>query len=191
MSTLTAEEMVKVKLMTDKALNLVWLTGGNNFEGERPDFALISGLSRALMLEQPSLKFFTLDLNSPEQTVDAIQTISTFLKQAHYSDTTDFEFLLHKDILHVSRMVPEEHMNRTFRQKQGEIPRLAPLKDAKPARLTIGTVGQFDTLAFKQERPDFSALAPGTVEIEVKSVGLNAKVFPTSHILYFSNTNLI
>ncbi|CAG8973482.1 hypothetical protein HYALB_00011077 [Hymenoscyphus albidus] len=177
MSTLTAAEMVKVKVMTDKALNLIWLTGGNNFQGERPDFSLISGLSRALMLEQPSLKFITLDLDSPQQSMDTMLTINKFLQDAHQSDPTDFEFVLQREILHVSRMVPEENMNRTFREKQGEIPKLTSLKDAKPARLAIGTVGQFDSLFFKEERPDISPLPAGTLEIEVKSVGLNAKDF--------------
>jgi hypothetical protein len=177
MSTLTAEEMVQVKLITHKALNLIWLTGGNNFKGERPGYSLINGLSRALMLELPSLKFYTLDLDSPAQSVDAMEVLNTFLKQTHQEQTAVFEFMLQKEILHTSRMVPEETMNRTFREKQGEIARLTPLKDAKPARLTIGTVGQFDTIAFKQEVPDVSALAPGYIEVEVKSVGLNTKDF--------------
>jgi hypothetical protein len=73
-------------------------------------------------------------------------------------------------------MLPEEEMNRGFRDKQGQAAALIPLGEAMPARLTIGTVGQFDTLAFSREAPDFSPLKPGTVEIEVKSVGLNAKV---------------
>lgn len=177
MSTLTAEEMVKIKHVTDKALNLIWLTGGNTFEGERPDYSLINGLSRALMLEQPSLKFYTLDLDSPKQSMDAMETLNTFLKQTHQEKTADFEHVLFKEVLHTSRMVPEENMNRTFRNKQGEIASPMPLKDAKPARLTIGTVGQFDTIAFKQEVPDLSALAPGYIEVELKSVGLNAKDF--------------
>ncbi|RDW91779.1 polyketide synthase-nonribosomal peptide synthetase [Coleophoma crateriformis] len=177
MSTLTAEEMVQVKLMTDNALNLVWLTGGNNFQGEHPDFALISGLSRALMLEQPSLKFFTLDLDSSKQSADAMGNVNNVLQQAHQSKTVDFEFELRNEIVHVSRMVPEEHMNRIFREKQGELSRLTPLKDATPARLTIGTVGQFDTLSFVREKIDLSPLAPGYIEIEVKSIGLNAKDF--------------
>lgn len=62
-------------------------------------------------------------------------------------------------------MLPEE-MNRAFRDKQGQVLVLTPLGEAMPARLTIGTVCQFDTLAFSCEVPDLSPLKPGTVEIK-------------------------
>lgn len=186
MANLTAEEMVHVKIMTDKASKLVWLTGGNLLSGERPDYALISGLSRALMLEQPSLKFFTLDLDAPQQSIEAMNTVSSLLKQIHFAESSDFEFVLQKGVLHISRMLPDETMNFIFREKQGEIPRHLSLRDTERARLTIGKVGDFDSLCFKQEAPDLSPLAAGFVEIQVKSVGLNAKVCSIhGHIPYF------
>lgn len=73
-------------------------------------------------------------------------------------------------------MVPEGVLNQTFRTKQGKLPINCTLKEAQPARLTIGTVGQFDTLCFKRETFCDSEIQPGYVEVEVKSVGLNAKV---------------
>jgi hypothetical protein len=176
LSTLTGEEMQYVKLVTDNALSLLWLTGGDNMEGTRPDFALMSGLSRALMLEQPSLQITMLDLDVVEPSLQTLQNISTVLRGSVESSSPDFEYVQRNGLLHISRMLPEEEMNRAFRDKQGQVPALIPLGEAMPARLTIGTVGQFDTLAFSREAPDFSPLKPGTVEIEVKSVGLNAKV---------------
>ncbi|PKX88903.1 type I polyketide synthase [Aspergillus novofumigatus IBT 16806] len=177
LSTLTGEEMQYVKLVTDNALSLLWLTGGDNMEGTRPDFALMSGLSRALMLEQPSLQITMLDLDVVEPSLQTLQNVSTVLRGSVESSSPDFEYVQRNGLLHISRMLPEEEMNRAFRDKQGQVPALIPLGEAMPARLTIGTVGQFDTLAFSREAPDFSPLKPGTVEIEVKSVGLNAKDF--------------
>ncbi|KAG9698620.1 ketoacyl-synt-domain-containing protein, partial [Aureobasidium melanogenum] len=177
MSGLTAQEMTQVKLMTDNALNIIWLTDGDNIKGQRPDLALISGLSRALMLEQPSLKFFTLDMSGLQQNEVNMQVISSLIARVHNEDALDFEYALHKDTLHISRMVPEEALNQTFRTKQGKLPINCTLKEAQPARLTIGTVGQFDTLCFKRETFCDSEIQPGYVEVEVKSVGLNAKDF--------------
>lgn len=176
LATLTAEEMVSIKYITDKALHLLWLTAGDALNGTRPDFALMSGLSRALMLEQPSLHITMLDLDVTLPTSHTLKSIAAVLRQSVESVVPDCEYVLKNGTLHISRMLPEETMNETFREKQDEIPRPMPLKDASPARLSIGTVGQFDTLAFRQEAADESPLAPGTVEIEVKSVGLNAKV---------------
>lgn len=176
LASLTAEEMVSIKHITDTALNLLWLTAGDALNGTRPDFALMSGLSRALMLEQPSLHITMLDLDVTLPTPQTLKNIAAVLRQSLDSAVPDCEYVLKNGTLHISRMLPEENMNQTFREKQDEIPRLIPLKDASPARLSIGTVGQFDTLTFRQETTDESPLAPGTVEIEVKSVGLNAKV---------------
>lgn len=60
---LSTGEMYRIKPISNNASNVVWVTRGNPLEGTRPDFALVSGLARALMLEQPSLKFFTFDVN--------------------------------------------------------------------------------------------------------------------------------
>lgn len=177
LSTLTDSEMVSIKHITDHALSLLWLTGGSNIEGTRPDFALMSGLSRALMLEQPSLQIINLDLDVTTSTPTTVQNVAMVLRQSIESPAPDFEYVQKDELLHISRMLPEEDFNTTFRNKQGMVAAPTPLDEAKPARLTIGTVGQFDTLAFARETPDFSPLNPGTVEVEVKSVGLNAKDF--------------
>lgn len=51
-----------------------------------------------------------------------------------------------------------------------------PLRDAKDVRLAIDSVGQFDTLFFKQQEPPPS-IAATDMRIKVASVGLNAKDF--------------
>lgn len=58
--TATDDEMYRIKLITNNASNIVWVTGGRLLEGTRPDFALVA---RALMSEQPFLKFFTFDVD--------------------------------------------------------------------------------------------------------------------------------
>ena len=63
LSTLTDIEMMNIKMMTDRAANVIWLTGGASFMGRDPDFALVSGLARSLALEQPSLRFLTFDID--------------------------------------------------------------------------------------------------------------------------------
>ncbi|KAJ5521413.1 hypothetical protein N7527_005528 [Penicillium freii] len=183
LSTLTGEEMQYVKLITDNAHSLLWLTGGGNMEGACPDFALMSGLSRALILEQPSLQITMLDLDIVEPSSQTLQNISAVLRESVKSMSPDFEYTQRKGLLHISRMLPEEEMNRAFRDKQGQVLALTPVSETSPARLTIGTVGQFDTLAFSREAPDLSPLNAGTVEIEVKSVRLNAKIRTTFEYL--------
>lgn len=175
LSTATDDEMYRIKLITNNATNIVWVTGGNLLEATRPDFALVSGLARALMLEQPSLKFFTFDVDDlvshVEQTAERLVSILTQKR-----NSLDFEFIQRQNIVHVSRFVPDDTLNESFRQKQGGGIIEMPLQEAKPVKLSIERVGQFDSLFFRQEKLQ-THLEAKLVQVQVASVGLNAKDF--------------
>lgn len=178
LATLSAAEMISVKTMTDNATKILWVTAGGQIDALRPNFAMVSGFSRSLVLEQPSLKFFTFDIDDPKANQEmSIQNIIATMNDIHSDDIPDSETVQKNGIAHISRFVPEETMNETFRQNQGGTAMLRPLGETKPSRLTIQSLGQFDTLAFKQDAPDSSELMTDFVEVEVKSVGLNAKVY--------------
>ena len=177
LSTLTDFEMLSVKTMTDNAANLIWLTGGGSFMGRNPDFALVSGLARSLILEQPSLRFFTFDIDDWQTNLAATcRNLLQVVEEAQTITELDFEMVQHEGVVHVSRFVADDTMNQTFRQKQGDQAMLKPLEETGPLRLTIEKLGQFDTLAFKEDIPSSEELQADFVEVEVKAVGLNAKV---------------
>lgn len=175
LSTATDDEMRRIKSITNNASNIVWVTGGNLLEGAWPDFALVSGLARALVLEQPSLKFFTFDVDDiGSQVQQTAEHLISILKQK--SNILDFEFIQRKAVVHVSRFVPDDTLNESFRQKQGTEIIEMPLQEAKPVKLSIERVGQFDSIFFEQlklQRP----LQATEVQVQVTSVGLNAKDF--------------
>lgn len=175
LSTATDDEMYRIKLITNNASNIIWVTGGNLLEGTRPDFALVSGLARALMLEQPSLKFFTFDVDDivshVQQTAEHLVSILT-----QKSNSIDFEFIQRQTVVHVSRFVPDDSLNESFMQKQGKEIIKMPLQEAKPVQLLIERVGQFDSLFFRQVKFQGPLQADG-VQVQVTSVGLNAKDF--------------
>ena len=175
LSMISDEDMLRVKTMTDRAASLVWVTNGNILRGERPDFALVAGLSRALVLEQPSLKFFTYDVDEPEENIQVTaQRLVSVLNQP--GRRPDLEFAQHKGVVHVSRFTSDEGLNTAFRNKQGLETTDLALEDAKDVRLVIERAGQFDTISFtQQEEPQ--SISPTEVRIKVASVGLNAKDF--------------
>ena len=177
LATMSVTEMTSLKVMTDNATNLLWITGGGQIDALRPNFAMVSGFSRSLVLEQPSLRFFTFDIDDPEADQDAsIENLLATVEDLISDEIPDSETVQKKGIAHISRFVPEEVMNETFRQKQGDRATLKPLGQTKPSRLTIKSLGQFDTLAFKQDPPSSTELKVDFVEVDVKSIGLNAKV---------------
>ncbi|KAL6719446.1 hypothetical protein ACLMJK_003686 [Lecanora helva] len=167
------DDIVRVRIITNNASSLVWVTCGNLLKGGDPDFSLVSGLSRALMLEQPSLRFFTFNLDTidiePEKTASNIIAV---LEQGH-GNFKDYEFVQSGGMVHVSRFVPDDSLNEPFREKQGDDVMEMALSAAKPAQLTIDRVGQFDSIHFKQIHSETPKA--GEVQVEVKAVGMNAK----------------
>ncbi|KAI0401620.1 reducing type I polyketide synthase 10 [Xylaria palmicola] len=174
LSTISDEDMTRVKLITDNASSLVWATNGNILQGGYPDYALVSGLARSLVLEQPALQFFTYDIDEPDADVEATagHLIATLNQRGK---TVDREFVQHKGAVHVSRYVPDDGINSLFRAKQGLEMASMALRDAGIVRLGIENVGQFDSLYFRQlEMP---VIGPNELRIRVASVGVNAKDF--------------
>ncbi|EHL02619.1 putative Lovastatin nonaketide synthase [Glarea lozoyensis 74030] len=177
-----ADDIERIKVVTDNASILVWVTGGGLFEAAKPSFSLVGGLARSLMLEQPSLKMYTVDLDTMDADfTSSSQNIVNVLRQAVFSSRPEFEYLQHKGALYSSRFVPEESMNKRFRRGQNGETRSTKLKDAGNCQLNIGSAGQLDSLRFDQRAPSDPLLQPGFVEVQVKVVGMNAKDFYAFH----------
>ncbi|KAI0469310.1 reducing type I polyketide synthase 10 [Xylaria cf. heliscus] len=173
LSTISDADMLHVKVMTERAAALVWATGGNIFQGGKPDLALVSGLARAVGMEQPALKFYTYDIDDPEANVDSTaQNLISVLNQQ--SLKPEMELVEREGIVHVSRFVPDDALNEAFRNRQGLAPSMLPIAKAKDARLTLERPGQFDTIFFRQQEVSAS-IRPREIRIRVASIGINAK----------------
>jgi len=176
LSTMSEDEMTLVKIITDSASKILWLTNGDLLSGSRPDFAPVLGLSRSLMLEQPSLKFAVFDIDDTSSSFNTTaENVGDIVHQLIHDSLPDFEFAQKEGVVHIVRLDPEEHLNAQFRLKQDEEPIDIPIGDAGRCEMSIKHPGQMDTIRFvKKEWKD--ALRPDEVEVQVKSVGVNAKV---------------
>ena len=180
LATMSPKEMDLLRRVTDKTTDLIWLTGANYMSGSSPDLTLASGLSRALMLEQPSLRFTILDIgaNRPRMLQSERNRICANVENALFADDVpgDKEFVVRDSLLHISRFVPDDGLNGRFSQRQNQQPQEMALEEASPAKLAIKTVGNMDTIYFQQESEVEGEIPAGLVDIDVKAVSLNAKV---------------
>ncbi|MCJ1246453.1 hypothetical protein MMC30_003660 [Trapelia coarctata] len=178
----TPDQVNSIKAMTDNASLLVWITGGGLLRAKRPSFSLVLGLARSLMLEQPSLKMFVVDLDEVNTGLAISRdNIMAVLSQAMHSMKPEFEYLQHEGILYSSRFIPDESMSKRFRQGQNAETVSMSLKDAERCQLGIKRTGHLDTLHFDQRIEKQAPLQPDHVEVQVQVVGLNAKDFYTLH----------
>lgn len=175
--------MDRLRVITDKPTDLVWVTGANMLgDDPNPNLTLSNGLSRALMLEQPTLRWSVLDagkrLSDPSSADKLSEDIVKVLVARYEKD--DCEFISTNGLLYISRYSPDFQINSLFRrrmQPQAVQMEKKTLAEANPARLTISRPGVTDTMHFQQLREPGGDEEPaaGYVDIEVKSVSLNAK----------------
>lgn len=178
--TMTPIEMHRFKCVTNNAAELIWLSGAAILAGASPDLTLANGLSRALMLEQPALRFTMLDVGTTTATANNVEAYRQVCE--HVSDVLtmddvadDKEFVLQDQLLHVSRFVPDNELNELFRKRHAESVETMPLQEASPARLTIQRVGITDSIYFQRLKEPATAIPAGQVEVNMKAVSLNAK----------------
>ena len=190
LATMDPEEMNLLRRVTDKTTDLIWLTGATYMSGSSPDLTLASGLSRALMLEQPSLRFVILDIGNPPQIPQSNRSrICGDVERSLFADDImdDKEFVSRNGLLHVSRFVPDDGLNSRFSQRKNQQPTEMTLEAASPARLAIKTVGNMDTIFFQQESDGESEIPKGEIDIDVKAVSLNAKVYNNAKVSWSQN----
>lgn len=162
--------MTKLKIITDRASRILWVTSGGLLRCPNPDFALASGLARTLMLEQPSLSFFTFDVAREQLCLPQTARNMVSVLTQDLESFPEYEFVQDNGVLHASRFVPDDRANETFRQKlSGETISMS-LKEASPGRLTLST----STTTFFLRREFVDSIPLGSVEVETKTVGLNS-----------------
>ncbi|RFU76449.1 polyketide synthase [Trichoderma arundinaceum] len=178
LATISNEDMNRFRKITDHVGDLLWLTGANMLSAPNPDLTLSSGLSRALMLEQPALRYAVLDVGADITRPTHLQSICNNISAAlaFRYDTDDNEFIQKDGILYISRFSPDEELNALFRQRMTpDVMHLIPFGEVGPAKLSIGQVGMTDTIHFQQVSEWKTTPPAGFVDVDLRSVGLNAK----------------
>ncbi len=180
LKTSTEIDLERIKVLIERASTMIWVTGGGLLQGKRPDLALFAGLARAVSLEQPSSKLIAFDVDDYVSDPSKIANhIVGVLDQSLHDPTPDYEYIYHNGNLHVSRFMADEKMNRDFRQGGNATRITTTWEQAGRCQLTIDHVGQLDTLHFEQVSEPAGQLKAEFVEVQVKSIGLNAKVSMT------------
>ncbi|KAF5620208.1 polyketide synthase [Fusarium sp. NRRL 52700] len=180
LATMNPQDMKRLRFITSTTTNLLWITSANML-GPTPDpnLTLSNGLSRALMLEQPALRFCILDVGSLVDLDTKLVCSSVTKALGHVHDKDDCEFIQKDGLLHISRYCPDIELNSLFRRRLGlHAGRdLEPMASSHPARLSIDRIGAMDSLFFQtlSEPTAHAALDPGYVDVDVRAVSLNAK----------------
>lgn len=185
LGTLKPVELQHLKLLSENASLLLWITGGSLYKASNPDFALVLGLSRSLMLERPSLKMPVFDLDAATTSAISAKNVGRVFKEVMKSEKgADTEYRQYEGVVYHSRFIPDVTLNEDFRRTQDSEVTQVPVEKAKYCKLGMKQLGQIDTLRF-EEFENQETIPRGYVEVQVKAMGINAKV--SSHSVLFYN----
>jgi NADPH:quinone reductase-like Zn-dependent oxidoreductase len=172
-----------LKAICTRSKGLLWLTQGGADACTNPLASLASGFLRSLRQEYSGKRLGTLDLDpaqalwSPESVKSITEVFKTFFDDSTAAETSnDYEFAERDGVIHVPRYVKDADRNKVVFSQTTEAPapRLEPfLQSDRPLRLTIGTTGLLDTLAFDDDPTAAEPLPDDFVEVEPRAFGVN------------------
>ncbi|KAK4244100.1 polyketide synthase [Corynascus novoguineensis] len=171
-----------LKGICTRSKGILWLTRGGAEASTNPLASLAPGFLRSLRQEYSGKRLGALDLD-PSQPLWSLKSIKTvtevfrnFFDESAIRISSDYEFAERDGVIHVPRYVKDTDRNKAVFSKTTEAPtpRLEPfLQSDRPLRLTIGTTGLLDTLAFNDDPTAAEPLPDDFVEVEPRAFGVN------------------
>ncbi|PLB47412.1 putative polyketide synthase [Aspergillus steynii IBT 23096] len=175
MTEVTSDCYNAVKQLVMHAPRIVWITGSGAQQDCNPTMSLFPGLARAVMIEQPSTKIFSLEL-APNTDREVISLHVAHIAAQSTHRIVEHEFLQSGPGLLISRAIPDDRMNQHFRIRQEETAISTPLATAGAASLSVQKPGQLSTVRFvPTAESNRGILADDEVRVKVSFIGLNAK----------------
>ncbi|KAM0133215.1 hypothetical protein ACHAP3_006145 [Botrytis cinerea] len=175
LNKMTSNQLEHLKIISENAAFILWLTGGSLYSASDPNYAIVLGLSRSLMLERPLLKMPVYDIDLATPSIISAQNVISVLKEVLSSEKIpDTEYRQHEGVIYHSRVIPDVSLNIGFRSAQDEEVTLVPLQEAGFCKLAMKNMRNINTLRFQQfEKEDI--LPEGYVEVQVRARGINTK----------------
>ncbi|KAI0862312.1 polyketide synthase [Xylaria cubensis] len=176
--TIGEKEMALLHILTNSVKDLLWVTGAGMLDSPNPDLTLSHGLSRSLMLEQPTMRWMIVDIGDVGGQESRSISPKILSSLAFHSRGDDKEFIYSRGLPHINRFSPDGNINTLFSRRLSSSPaqlQQRELGQASPAKLTIGQIGQLDSLHFQQLNDIPTRLPAGYIDVSVRAVSLNAK----------------
>ena len=163
-------EIIKTVLVS--GVSTLWLTRGVK-QGKSVTAGMAEGLLRVIRSEQAAARIVLLDVDLDEAVQDVAKAIISKVETADTKDSGhDTEFWLHKGVLHISRVYPNESLKQRDSQAQEK-----PLPEGLPLKASTAE-GQ---LVFGPE-PEWPAMSDDEVEVQVLASELQVSP-PASQLL--------
>lgn len=168
--TLKEGEFSAIQNIIAKTSSLLWVSTGALLEGKRPEYAMVSGLARAITSEQASTDFRVLDVDLDNVKSDLIIKSVARVAQMQVTQSEELperEFTVSNGKTYISRLVRSDDINKTFTTAGKVQDRTFTPGDRISGRVIKSKV-VFQDLSEEAEE----AVEAGHVEVQVLKSGL-------------------
>ena len=177
LSRLTEADMKSLQMYTLLASSALWLTAGGVMTGASPEQSLVFGLSKSIMREQPSFTLSTFDVDPGERnhvrSAELIVEHEIHLHE-HPDDQLDTELVEKDGVVHISRYIPDDVQNESFRRQFDAKP--LPATWRADLVLDFTKVGHVETFFFKEKTEAHVEVPEGHVLLEARAFAVDKEV---------------
>jgi emericellamide synthase (highly reducing iterative type I polyketide synthase) len=163
---------------------LLLITRGAAMNTTAPDGALTLGFARSLRLEQPSIRYITLDLDPSTLRGADDERTSSLITQLLTSQTFDFnrsladvdyEFAERNGQLYVNRLFHNEKLEQTIVRctSRSKPEQTSFLNRSRPLRVEPGVPGLLETFRWVDDHEYSRSLEPHEIRIECRAASIN------------------
>ena len=171
-----------LKTLCTTSNGILWVTRGGALAWENVDASLSIGFLRTLRMEYRGKRLVSLDLD-PKQKPWSMASVATIAETFTRTfddlidnDTNDYEYADQGGIVSVPRFHKDIAWNKTVFPDGTDllVPKMEPFyQPNRPLRLSIGTPGLLDTLAWNDDPDAGQELEADIVEAEARAFGQN------------------
>lgn len=178
---LSSQKYLALRELLTSPRGILWVSNRGGVSFERPESAIVDGLSRVLRNENPERPFTTLALDVQggiitDKQLQSIRHAFRIIIHQPNAASLDYEpeFFEIDGYLNIPRVVRASKLSQELFLRS--LPQHSSVKNfggAPPLKLAIKSPGLLDTLHFVEDEDYRRPVAPDEVEIEVRAVGMN------------------
>nr|WOL36632.1 highly reducing polyketide synthase [Pseudogymnoascus verrucosus] len=171
-----------IRSLCTKSKGLLWVTRGGAVDHEDIYGSLHVGFLRTVRVEYVGKRFASLDLD-PKQELwadDSVATLTDVFKKVFNFATedymNDYEFAERDGVIQIPRYYKDIQRNKaTFPDPALQVvPLMEPFsQENRPLRLSVGTIGVLESLAFDDDPDAANDLPTDFLEVKPQAFGLN------------------
>ena len=176
-------ELGALKSLLSRAGSVLWVYAGNAMQGFKPESGASIGLLRTLVTELPHVRFASLGLSRDftsnlSSTAHVILHREELLQTIQVGTSSDHEYILQGDAIHISRLEPEERLNSRYMELEGMQSSIKEraLDSVGAVAACFGTLGDVSTLHFQSDSSFCTLLKDDMVDVKIQAVSVQSRV---------------